>query len=49
MRLLKFTGATLAWLVLAACAGSPAPQGYGPCAADPGSQACQIERYQNAR
>jgi len=33
--------------LLAGCSSVPTGN-YGPCAASPGSYACQIDRYQNA-
>ncbi|HYP83529.1 hypothetical protein [Variovorax sp.] len=53
MNLKQFAlGAALAAMlaVLAGCAGNaaPPPGGYGVCAEQPGSYACQIDRYQNA-
>jgi len=33
--------------LLTGCASAP-PSSYGVCATEPGSYACQIERYQNA-
>jgi len=44
--MIKITFA-LALCLLGGCAGAPASS-YGVCATQPGSYACQIERYQNA-
>ena len=45
--MMKTTTLALALCLLGGCSSAP-PASYGVCAAQPGSYACQIERYENA-